>query len=666
MLQITVEASASGALSAVKLRFEVPQDWLAENGHDPGAVALERYSDGWERLPTKPAGFEDDNALFEAESPGFSLFAITAGEPAATPTPSPSPPGPTATPTPPPSRTPIAQAPPFASATPSGAPVFNPTFEPSPTVGVAVTQTPILNSSATPTLRDTPTATPPPTLTPVPSPTFMPTATPVPSPALVLTPVLTPTPVIPPRPTSTPTQSPTPTPSATLTPTQSPTPTPSATLTPTPTLAPTPTPASTPTPTATPSPGPAPVPTNVVAFQPTPTFTATPTVTSTPLPTPTPTITPTPTPTPTPTATPTATPVPLTGDERFGVVMHSKVKKDIRYFLEELGVKWYLDFDHDMATVPATANKVPFVTVPTNASAWAPGGPVESAINSGDEDAIEAVGFSRPSTIRSTASANPGSYWYIFGEANRYGFMTGERFAPVFRYYYDQIKLADDTAKFIGTSILNWDFTCFGCLGLVECEHGNMLTGYQCGKAWLKSFVNAYEAAYQEKPPVDVWAIDAYPLDWFRTPNSALHAQIVIDQLVGMRGYLNTIPEYADTPIWITEVAVHIGYDGWKTGANGRLEPVGDYHPEKMSEYLTTVLDWLNANSISQNIEKWFLFKTWKNIVNIDPDNYMGIIFFDDAARGASLTCLGDVYRARSQGGSAVVCDAAGATVPAP
>ena len=85
-----------------------------------------------------------------------------------------------------------------------------------------------------------------------------------------------------------------------------------------------------------------------------------------------------------------------------------------------------------------------------------------------------------------------------------------------------------------------------------------------------------------------------------------------------------------------------------------------------MSEYLTTVLDWLDANWITRNIERWFFFKTWKNIVNIDPDSYMGIIFFDDAARGASLTCLGDVYRARSQGGSAVVCDAAGATVPAP
>ncbi len=658
MLQITVEAPASGTLSAVKLRFEVPQDWLAENGHEPDAVTLERYSDGWERLPTEPVGFEGDNALFEAESPGFSLFAITAGEPAAAATPRPQSPGLTATPVsapgpiPPPTQIPIAQLRPTASVTPSVAPLVNPTVEPSPTVSVAPTQTPLSTPSATPMRRDTPTTTPAPTRTPNPSPTFRPTAIPVLSPVTspVPTPVLTSTPGIPPLPTPTPTQSPTPTPSATLTPA--------------PTFAPTPTPTSPPTPTATPSSEPAPVPTNVIVFLPTSTFTATPTVTSTPVPTPTPTITPTPTQTntPSPTPTPTATPVPLTGDDRFGVVMHSNAKDDIRYFLEELGVKWYLDFNHEMANVPATANKVPYVAMPTDPTVWTSG--QAQAIGTMTNSQIVALGFRDPVNIRSTAIAYPGSYWYIFGEANRYDFMTGERFAPVFRYYVNQIKLADDTAKIIGTSILNWDWTCFGCPGLFDCE-GIMLTGYQCGKAWLKSFVNAYETAYGGKPPVDVWAIDAYPLDWVRTPNSSIHAQIVIDQLVGMRGYLDTIRQYADTPIWITEVAVHVGYDGWKIGENGRLEPVGDYRAEKMSEYLTTVLDWLGANWSARNIEKWFFFATWKNITKIENDGYMGIILFEEPARGATLTCLGEIYRARALGAIPLVCDIAGNAAPA-
>jgi hypothetical protein len=182
---------------------------------------------------------------------------------------------------------------------------------------------------------------------------------------------------------------------------------------------------------------------------------------------------------------------------------------------------------------------------------------------------------------------------------------------------------------------------------------------------WLKEFISAYQSRYEEKPPVDAWAIDAYPLDWIDTPNSALHAQIVIDQLTGLRGYLSTQPEYVDTPIWITEVAVHVGYDKWKFASDGSLEPVGNYHWDKMSDYMTVLLDWLEDNSAAQNIERWFFFATWKDIVNLDPDGYMGIIFFDGNFQGASINCLGEVYRARSLGTGKVACNVDGDTVAA-
>ena len=344
--------------------------------------------------------------------------------------------------------------------------------------------------------------------------------------------------------------------------------------------------------------------------------------------------------------------------------MHSKDKSDTRYFLEELGVNWYLRFDADMSQIPESANKVPFITVPTNASVWTSG--QAAAIASISENAVAALGFPHPATIRSTASANPGSHWYIFGEANRYGFITGARFAPVFRYYYSQIKLADSSAKIIGPSVLNWEWTCLGC------------GGYQQGKAWLQAFIDAYESAYGAKPPVDAWAIDAYPIDWIRLPNDSLHATIVIDQLTKMRQYLNGIAEYADTPIWVTEVAVHVGYSRsdwvlkttgeiceWFEVIQGRCELTRPdaFHWDKISDYLTTVLDWLEDNAAAQNIEKWFFFKTWKDVANPGPDFYMGISFFDDPTQGASRTCLGDIYRARSLGDPDVACDAAGNTV---
>jgi hypothetical protein len=347
---------------------------------------------------------------------------------------------------------------------------------------------------------------------------------------------------------------------------------------------------------------------------------------------------------------PTATPVVLAGDDRFGVVP-SASKSDTRFFLEELGVKWYLEFDSDMSEIPQGAQKLPFIQVPTSAGVWT-SGQAESIETLTDEQ-IADLGFATRPQVRNMALAAPGSYWYIFGEANRYGYMTGTRFAPVFHYFLTQLKIGDPDAKIIGTSILNWDWTCF------------QLCNYQQGKVWLQEFIDEYESRYGTKPPVYAWAIDAYPIDWVRTPNSALHAQIVINQLTRMRVYLSTIPEYVDTPIWITEIAVHVGYDGWKFGADGGLEPVGVYHWDKMSGYLTAVLDWLDANSVAQNIERWFFFTTWKDIVNVGPDGYMGIIFFDGPLQGASITCLGEVYRARSLNAGSLACDADGNTVAA-
>ena len=119
-----------------------------------------------------------------------------------------------------------------------------------------------------------------------------------------------------------------------------------------------------------------------------------------------------------------------------------------------------------------------------------------------------------------------------------------------------------------------------------------------------------------------------------------------------------------DTPIWITEIAVHVGYDGWTF--DSPIDFVGSYHWDKMSDYLIAVLDWLEANAAANKIEKWFFFTTWKDIVNVGGDGYMGIIFFDGPNQGASLNCLGEIYRARSLGLPRLQCSAAGETIPEP
>ena len=355
-------------------------------------------------------------------------------------------------------------------------------------------------------------------------------------------------------------------------------------------------------------------------------------------------------------------------------------------------MNWYLNFSPDLSQVPNGATKVPFIQVPTDASVWDSG--QAAAIESLTDEQIAALGFLTRAELSDMAQASPGSYWYVFGEANRYFAMsgvvpytdmTGDRFAPVLHYFVTQLKNADPTAKIVGTSVLNWDYTCIGCGGNFACEDVG-LPGYQCGKVWLNALISEYNSRYGEYPPVDVWAIDAYPLDWFRTPNSDLHAVIVIDQLKAMRQYLDTVQDdagdavYVDTPIWITEVAVHVGYDRLKTVHNTSGQvcawaqvldgqcTLGPYHFDKMSDYLTTLLDWLEANAAAYKIDKWFFYRTWEDIVNVGGGGYMGITFFEGPEPDASLNCLGDTYRARalqylSGPPQKVKCNAAGDTV---
>ncbi len=259
-------------------------------------------------------------------------------------------------------------------------------------------------------------------------------------------------------------------------------------------------------------------------------------------------------------------------------------------------------------------------------------------------------------------SAPAGSYWYVGGEPNRKS-ITGADFVDVFHYYYTNIKAIDPGAKITGPSVLNWDFTCIGC------------GEYQKGEIWLKEFVEAYTDRYGHGPPVDVWTIDTYPIDWTNTPNNdpqkrplyrgvrVPHWYIATEQLEGLRQYLDS-NGYSDTPIWITELAIHVGYEKWKWDPfPTKISPVIPYHWDKMSNYINTLMDWLEVNAERNGIERWFFFTTWQDIVDVRPDGYMGIIFFDGPDQGARLNCLGRLYRQRALGLPRWSCDAIGRTL---
>jgi PGF-pre-PGF domain-containing protein len=60
------------------IAFRVDKSWINEEGIDEDSITLNRYSDdSWKRLTTEIVDSDRDFLYFEAETPGFSPFAIT-------------------------------------------------------------------------------------------------------------------------------------------------------------------------------------------------------------------------------------------------------------------------------------------------------------------------------------------------------------------------------------------------------------------------------------------------------------------------------------------------------------------------------------------------------------------------------------------------------------
>lgn len=248
-----------------------------------------------------------------------------------------------------------------------------------------------------------------------------------------------------------------------------------------------------------------------------------------------------------------------------------------------------------------------------------------------------------PEEIRQIVEKAPGSVWYIVGEPNRRAGYWPTEIVTQLHDLYEEIKTADPTARITSPSILNWEFTCNGC------------AGFPTGHSWVDAFRSAYKAQYGVEPPVDIWAIDLYPMDWYNLPT--VDHQLMIKQLTDLWQYLQRIPAQRDKPIWITELGLHWGYPRWAWGVEGCTidgvqlpSPAGVYQTDQVIGYLDRVFDWLDANADAKNIERWFLFNTYKNITKCFPDAYAGLTLFDGPQPGAALTPVGQFFRDRVMG----------------
>ncbi len=243
----------------------------------------------------------------------------------------------------------------------------------------------------------------------------------------------------------------------------------------------------------------------------------------------------------------------------------------------------------------------------------------------------------------------PGAVWYIVGEPNRRaGYAAGD-IVDQLHDLYVAIKAADPTALITSPSVLNWDFTC-----LRPEYHG--CSWDLSGREWVEEFRGTYLATYGEEPPVDIWAIDAYPLDWINLPT--VNAQIPIDQISGLRQYLDTIPAHQGKPIWVTEFSLHWGYDcpdpsnrPWSclVFTEEGIGPPADavYQEDAVIQYLTTVYDWLEENATPLNIERWLTFTSYRDLAAPNAAGFAGLTLFDGPAPGAHLTPVGEFFANR-------------------
>ena len=320
-------------------------------------------------------------------------------------------------------------------------------------------------------------------------------------------------------------------------------------------------------------------------------------------------------PPPTATATPeaTATPMITIPDPRYAVIGHTQELTTLKWFLDDLGTQWYLDGQHSPEEIVL---KIPghsrlfYVDVTVLTPIWT------------------------AQQIAMVTLDSPGAVWYISGEPNR-------RFSPdqiieKLHSLYTLIKSADPSARIMSPSMLNFDFTCNGC------------GGYTSGRDWLEHFLQLYQEKYQKLPPIDVWALDLYPLDWVNLPTT--NAELMTEQVTNLRQYLNTFEEFYQAPIWITELGLHWGWADidWSTPeCNGQPSPKGEYEQDKVLLYFEQIFDFLENNADAYSIEKWFIFITYYDISTCNYEAYNGASLYESGDIGSPLTKVGKLVKNR-------------------
>ncbi len=76
-MEINTQNLEDDNIESAKIRFEINKAWINSNNIDKDTIVLNRYKNGWEKLKTRLVGQDSDYYTYEADTPGFSVFAVT-------------------------------------------------------------------------------------------------------------------------------------------------------------------------------------------------------------------------------------------------------------------------------------------------------------------------------------------------------------------------------------------------------------------------------------------------------------------------------------------------------------------------------------------------------------------------------------------------------------
>ena len=305
---------------------------------------------------------------------------------------------------------------------------------------------------------------------------------------------------------------------------------------------------------------------------------------------------------------------PPPGDTRYGVIaLHQHATGSVRNVLARTGARSYLDYSAGLDDAPPGTQKVAVVR-PAN----------------------------EPSTaeLRARAARHPGAAWAIGNEPNT-GLQDnlGPRaYAAFFDRVVTAIRAGDPSARIVAPNTLNFDFRCRGCAG-------DDLTG----REWIDGFRAAYRELRGTEPPIDIWGIHAYEIDWIDPPMTDV--SVMQAQLEGLRAYLDAIPAHRGRPIWLTEFAIIWGYDDWRLteGPDGELlvAPAGRFRADLVEQFLIEALDWLETRGRQLGVERWFVFAD-HGIPDPIFTTFAGISLLEAPDARSDLSRLGRVFRRRA------------------